>query len=261
MKQIFFPTRKRAATTTHAPDPTLLDRVAFARTRLGLDLDPVQCEILNTTSRRVLLNCTRQWGKTTISAAKAVHRAFTQPGSEILVASPGLRQSGEWMKRAAQMLNRLGIGKKGDGYNRLSFLLPNGSRIVGIPDAEDKVRGFSAVSMLIIDEAARVSEEMYVSVLPMLITTEGDLWMISTPWGKRGFFYEEWEHGGQDWHRVRITAPECPRITPRALEEHRNRLHNDAFLQEYMCEFIGSGIGAFDRDLIEAALDDKLDPI
>jgi hypothetical protein len=260
MKTVFSPHRKRAARTP-PPDPALLDSAVFARTRLGLDLDPIQCGILTATSRRVLLNCTRQWGKTTVSAAKAIHRAFTRPESQIVVASPGLRQSGEWMKRAAQMLNRLGIRKKGDGYNRLSLLLPNDSRIVGIPDAEDKVRGFSSLSMLIIDEAARVSEEMYASVLPMLITTEGDLWMVSTPWGKRGFFYEEWEHGGAGWHRIRVTAPECPRIRPGALEEQRNRITSDAFLQEYMCDFIGSGIGGFDRDLIEAALDDDLDPI
>lgn len=258
---VLYPTRKKRGVIATTPDPGLTDPVAFARTRLGLDPDPLQCEVLRSTARRGLLNCTRQWGKTTVTAAKAVHRAFTQPGSQIVVASPGLRQSGHWMRTAAEMLNHLGIAKKGDGYNRLSLLLPNGSRIVGLPDAEDKIRGFSGLSMLVIDEAARVSEAMYVSVLPMLITTDGDLWMISTPWGKKGFFYEEWEHGGDDWTRIRVPATECPRIKPGALEAQRRRLTIDAFRQEFLCEFVGGGMSPFDRDLVESALDDDLDTV
>jgi hypothetical protein len=56
------------------------------------------------------------------------------------------------MLKPAEMLRRLGIRKKGDAYNRL-LLLPNESRIVGLPEAENKVRGYSALSMLVIDEA------------------------------------------------------------------------------------------------------------
>jgi hypothetical protein len=101
-------------------------------------------------AKRVILNCTRQWGKTTVSAAMAVHRAFHVRGSLVVVASPSLRQSGEWMRRAAAMLLRLDIPPRGDGCNRISLLLRNGSRIVGLPDAEARVRGFSALSMLIV---------------------------------------------------------------------------------------------------------------
>jgi hypothetical protein len=42
----------------------------------------------------------------------------------------------------------------------MSLLLPNRSRIVGLPGNEVTVRGFSAVSLMLIDEAARVSDEM-----------------------------------------------------------------------------------------------------
>jgi len=196
-----------------------------------------------------------------VSAAKAVHRVYTRLGSLVVVASPGARQSGLWMEKAAEMLSRLGIRKRGDGYNRISLQLPNGSRIVGLPEAVDKVRGYSALSMLVIDEAARVSEGMYQAVAPMLAVSGGDLWMISTPWGKKGFFYEEWEHGGPKWMRIRVRATECPRIPTEFLEEPRSTLSAEAFRQEYMCEFVGGGIGAFDRDLIEAALDDDLETI
>ncbi len=88
--------------------------------------------------------------KTTVSAAKVVHRAYTVRNSLIVVASPCLRQSGEWMRRAAAMLLRLNIPPRSDGCNPISLLLNNGSRIVGLPENEATIRGFSALSMLII---------------------------------------------------------------------------------------------------------------
>ena len=75
-------------------------------------------------------------------------------------------------------------------------LLPNGSRIVGVPGNAETVRGFSGVSMVLVDEAARVKDEMFVALEPMLAVGEGDMWLMSTPKGRSGFFYEAWEYGG-----------------------------------------------------------------
>jgi hypothetical protein len=221
--------------------------------------------VLRSTTKRGILNCTRQWGKTTVSVAKAVHRAFTVPGSLVVVASPGERQSGEWVRKAEGMLQRLDIPKRKDGYNKISLLLPNGSRIVGLPEQEQKIRGFSAPSMIVVDEASRVSDETYTALRPMLAVGNGDLWMMSTPFGKQGFFHETWEHGGghggPEWLRVRVPATECKRISKEFLEEQRSVMGVDLFRQEHMCEFVGSGMGTFDRDLVEAALDDDVEPI
>ncbi len=85
------------------------DAAEFARSRLGIDLEPRQAELLRERGHRVILNCSRQWGKSTLAAAKAVHRAYTVPGSLILVASPGKRQSAEFVRKAAEMAMRLGI--------------------------------------------------------------------------------------------------------------------------------------------------------
>ena len=57
------------------------------------------------------------------------------------------------------------------------------------------MRGFSAVSLLVIDEASRVSDEMYKALRPMLAASDGDLWVLSAPSGQRGFFYEIWANG------------------------------------------------------------------
>jgi hypothetical protein len=237
------------------------DPVAFVRDRLHLALDTPQIAVLLCIFRQVILNCTRQWGKSTIAAAKAVHRAYTQPNSEVLVASPSDRQSAEFLRKASRMVAELGIRPRGDGDNPVSLLFPNGSRIVGLPGSEGTVRGFSAVSLLLIDEASRVEDRLYKALRPMLATTNGDLWLLSTPCGKRGFFYEEWQHGGDAWLRISVPATECPRISAEFLENERNTLEADWFAQEYMTTFVDNGMSYFSRDLIEAAFDKSVEAL
>ncbi len=233
----------------------------FAWERLGFEPDLRQREVLESEARRGILNCTRQWGKSTIAAAKAVHRAWMRAGCLVLVASPTERQSAEFLRKAADMVRRLGIVPRGDGDNATSLLFPNGSRIVGLPGTEGTVRGFSAVSLLLIDEASRVPDALYKSLRPMLAVGGGDLWLMSTPYGGQGFFYETWAHGGEDWHRVSVPATECPRIPASFLEEERRELGDLWFRQEYGCEFVDNGATVFDRGAVEAALDDEVLPL
>jgi Terminase large subunit, T4likevirus-type, N-terminal len=245
--------------SAHADD-NADDPVAFTRTRLRLDPDPRQIEVLQSTARYGILNCSRQWGKSTIAAAKAVHRAFTRPNSTILVASPTERQSAEFIRKAAAMVATLGIRPRGDGDNANSLLFPNGSRIVGLPGTEGTVRGFSAISLILIDEASRVDDALYKALRPMLAMGDGDLWLLSTPCGKQGFFYDCWEHGGADWFRIAVPATECPRISARFLEAEMSAVGPIWFAQEYMGEFVDNGMSVFSRDLIEQALDDTFAP-
>ena len=146
-----------------------------------------------------------------------------------LVVSPSARQSGEFLRKAEEFVMRLGMRPKGDGENDLSVTFPNGSRIVGLPGNEATVRGFSAVALLLVDEASRVSDTLYQAIRPMLAVSRGALWLMSTPNGPRGFFYETWMKGGADWTRVRVPATECPRIGAEHLEEERVWLGDRAF--------------------------------
>ena len=73
-----------------------LSPVGFDREKLGFDPDPRQEIVLEERVRRGLLNCSRQWGKSTVTAAKAVYRAYSKPESLVLVLSPTARQSGEF---------------------------------------------------------------------------------------------------------------------------------------------------------------------
>jgi hypothetical protein len=230
-----------------------VDIIAFVRERLGFDPDEKQ-EMVLRGGRRGIVNCTRQWGKSTVTAAKAVHRAYSVAGSLTLVVTPSARQSGEFLRKAEEFVRRLGIKVRGDGDNEISIAFPNGSRIVGLPGNEITARGYSA-SLLLIDEAARVDDRLYRTMRPSLAATNGDLWIMSTPWGKRGFFWEEWEHGGPEWERIRVPATECSRISPELLAEESAK-DDQTFRREYMCEFGEMEGAVFSRESIEAAFQD-----
>ena len=237
------------------------DAVEWVKLRLGLAADALQARVLGKESRRGILNCSRQWGKSTITAAKAVHQAYTEADSLTVVVSPSARQSGEFLRKASGFVRKLSIRPRGDGDNEMSLLLPNGSRIVGLPGTESTIRGFSGVRLLLVDEASRVSDDVYLAVRPMLATSDGALWMMSTPNGKRGFFYEAWVRGGPEWERITAPATECERIGKRFLEEERREMGERCFRQEYLCEFEDTVSGVFDRDLLERALTYEVEPL
>ena len=65
-----------------------LDAHKFAAERLAFEADPRQKVVLQSSARRMLLNCTRQWGKSTVCGIKALHRALTIPEALVIVAGP-----------------------------------------------------------------------------------------------------------------------------------------------------------------------------
>jgi hypothetical protein len=147
--------------------------VATVLERLGFVPDAWQARVLESGARQGILNCSRQCGKSTVTAIMAVEQAYTQAESLTLVVSPSARQSGEFLRKAAQFARKLEVSRKGDGDNEMSLLFPNGSRIVGLPGNEGTIRGFSAVSLLLVDEASRVPDDLYLAVRPMLAVSGG----------------------------------------------------------------------------------------
>ena len=189
--------------------PPILD---FATSVLGIDLDSKQAELLSAAGRNVILNCCRQWGKSTMAAVKAVHRSIERPGSLSIIVSPSERQSGELVGTIRRYCAQAGLKTKGDGRNKSSVVLENGSRVVGLPASERTTRGFANVALLIVDEASRVPDDVYLPMRPFLATSSGDIWLLSTPYGCKGFFYRTWTAGRGGWFRVTAKATECPRI-------------------------------------------------
>src|SRR5215218_4657621 len=236
-----------------------LDRSAFA-CALDLEPDDWQEQLLCSTSDRVLLNCSRQSGKSTMTAVIALHRAIYHPGSLILCLAPALRQSQELFGKVLGFYRDLGRPVSPQGERKLSLELENGSRIVTLPGSEKTIRGFSGTSLLVLDEAARVEDELYFAVRPMLAVSGGALMMLSTPYGKRGVFYEEWT-GGHGWERYEVPVSQCPRISEGFLEEERASLPPFIFRQEYECSFEETEDQVFTTDLIDRAVTDEVQPL
>lgn len=229
-----------------ALDPSLLMRL------LNIEPDEWQAQVLRSASQRILLNCCRQSGKSTVSATLAVHTALYQPGALVLLLSPTLRQSQELFRKCLNVYRLVASDIPPESETKLTLELGNGSRIVSLPGKETTIRGFSGVSLIIVDEAARVPDELYYSVRPMLAVSNGRLVALSTPFGTRGWWYEAWR-SDEPWERYTITAEQCPRISPEFLAEEKRALGEWWFRQEYFCEFLDAETQAFSREMIEGA--------
>jgi hypothetical protein len=223
----------------------------------GLAPDPWQDKLLRSDASRMLLLCSRQAGKSTTAAALALRVALLQPPALILLLSPSLRQSSELFRKVQGLSTAIGSPVGISAQSALRLELANGSRVVSLPGDEKNIRGFSGVSMLIIDEAARVQDILYCSVRPMLAVSQGKLVALSTPFGKRGWFHDEW-HGEGAWERIRVTADECPRIPASFLAEERQALGERWYRQEYLCSFEDAIDAVFSYADIQAALSDDV---
>jgi hypothetical protein len=162
----------------------------------------------------------------------ALHRALYHPESLILCLAPALRQSQELFGKVLAFYRALDRPVPARTERRLSLELENGSRIVTLPGTDKTIRGFSGTALLVVDEASRVADELYFAVRPMLAVSGGTLMMLSTPYGKRGVFFEEWT-GGLGWERYEVPASQCPRISGAFLAEERRSLPEWVYRQEY----------------------------
>lgn len=204
--------------------------------KLGLEPDPWQQAVLDTERTRLLLNCCRQSGKSTTVALLALSEALFIADSRVLLLSRSQRQSTELFRIILDFHRRLDFPIK-ERRNIHELCLTNNSRIVSLPCREDTIRGYAHITLLIIDEAARVPDDLYRAVRPMLAVSNGRLLCLSTPYGKRGFFYDAWAHGGDAWLRVEVPAARVSRIPPEFLEEERLALGDSWYRQEYCCSF------------------------
>jgi hypothetical protein len=211
-------------------DPIMLARAA------GIEADPWQERVLRSDSPRVLLNCSRQAGKSTITSVLAVHTSLYQRGALVLLLSPSLRQSSELFKKCVAVYRSLGRPVPAESETALTLSLENGSRILSLPGQEGTIRGFGGVRLLCVDEASRVMDALYFSVRPMLAVSGGRLVALSTPFGKRGWWHKEWTEG-QGWERFRVPASECPRIPAAFLAEERRTQPARWYAQEYDYNF------------------------
>ena len=237
-----------------------LDPAAFALEALGLRLDPWQREAVSSASKRDLFNCVRQSGKSTGAAVIALHEALYKPGSLTLLISPSQRQSSELFRKVTELREQLPTAPELTEDNKLSLTIQGGGRVLSLPGSEQTIRGFSGATLAVLDEASRIPDELYFSVRPMLATRQGRMILMSTPFGRRGFFWHEWS-GTSPWNRVEIPASSVPRITPEFLAEEKASMGSLWYSQEYCCVFGENTDSVFAYDDVQNALTDDVTPL
>lgn len=258
---------------------------------LGYEPDPWQRQLLRSTSKRLLVCCSRQSGKSQTAAAMALNTALLDAPSLVLIISRALRQSSELLRKVKEMYAGLRgevVRKKNWRPTRvkqqrqveehddeakvqdsvLSMEFSNGSRILSLPGTSDTIVGFTP-DLIIIDEAARTSDVLYSSLRPMLAVSKGRMIVLSTPFGRRGWFWESWNRCEElqraglqpSWEQVKITVDGCPRISPEFLEEERREIGDRWFRQEYLCSFEDVVDAVFAYDDIHALVSSEVEPL
>lgn len=243
----------------------LADPITFLRAA-GVMLDPWQEEVITCDDRQVLLNCSRQSGKSMITSAVTIYTALTQPKSRALVVSKGERQAQLLLASAINLYRDTGRPVPALRENTEQVTLANGSWIGAVPGKSETIRGISALDLLAVDEAAFVPDELIMSVRPMLAVKKGRLFALSSPFGKRGWFYDAWmsceeaqKRGEPEpWRRFSVTADQCPRIDREWLANERRSMGDYWFLQEFYCRFLDATTQLFGTEHIEAALQEDV---
>jgi len=237
-----------------------LDPVLWAKEVLGYHPDPWQADLLRSRSRKVILNCARQSGKSSTCAVLGLHESIYRRPSFGLVIAPSQDQSGELMIKFDEF--RSAVELPSDYLStdtKLAVRFANGNRFIARPGSEKSARSFSAVTLLLEDEASRVLDPLYNSVRPMLSVSNGRHILMSTPFGKVGHFWHIWDELRDSWEWYEIPAEMCPRISKEFLKEEKRI--NPWFEQEYHCVFLEAIDSVFRYDDVMNAISSDVKPL
>lgn len=235
-----------------------LDPVVFGR-KIGFDAETWQQALLRSRARRRIVACARQVGKTETTSILAVHTALYRPGSLVLLISPTQRQSDEMLRRCRAVYRRAGRPVKAVGDSASALELENGSRIVSLPGT-DNTRSFAAVTLLVVDEASRVEDEIYASVLPM-VASDGTMIVLSTPWGQRGWFYRLWTDTTNAYERHKVSVYESAQWSEARIAEVRGSVGSYMFASDYEVVFGDTDQQVFSTQAVRAAFNNALTPL
>jgi hypothetical protein len=196
----------------------------------------------------------RQAGITTLAAAYSLWNIIFKDHQNVMVVSIGDRESRAFLERVVGMYDDLPawLRPQETERNKHTLKLSTGSRIKSQPAGAG--RGES-VSLLIVDEAAFVEKmkEFWMAIYPT-ISTGGAACIISTVNGMSNLYYELYDAASKKengFHIIDIKWQEHPWYTSEWYDEVRPNMSDKAWLQEYECEFLGTGDTFIDRNTLQ----------
>tara|TARA_R110000765_G_scaffold331021_1_gene421811 strand:+ start:2339 stop:3811 length:1473 start_codon:yes stop_codon:yes gene_type:complete len=194
--------------------------------------------------RFTLIKKFRQAGITTLCAAYSLWYIIFNEHKNVMVVSIGDRESRAFLERLVNMYDDLPpwLRPKEKSRNKHELCLSTGSRVKSQPAGAG--RGES-VSLLMVDEAAFIDKmrEFWMAIFPT-ISTGGKACIISTVNGMSNLYYEMYDQaqrGESAFKIIDIAWEEHPEYTDEWAETMRPTIGERAWLQEYECEFLGTG--------------------
>jgi hypothetical protein len=224
----------------------------------GIPAQPWQLQVLREWRSDWLLLCSRHAGKSTVGAAMGLHAALTWPGHPVVLVGRAGRQSSEIFRKAKELYLKLPNPPRLVSDAATVMELETGSRLLPLPGAEESIRGISAASAVVIDEAGYVDDSMLTALEPMLSTTGGPLWCMTTAAGRRGWFFDYFTGEVEGFKRMKVTANECPHISREFLEKRRKRWPKWKFQQEFECEFVADNEAVFTNELMSKMFSEQV---
>lgn len=237
----------------------LQDPVTFTETLLNFTPFPYQEKLLTDNSKRICACMGRQTGKSTTISAKAIHFAVMNPKTTTLIVSATLRQSMLLFDKICYFIDSNPLTSSYISYrSRTRIRFRNGAWIIALPCGRTgaTLRGHTA-KLVILDEAAFIPEDVINNVvLPMLATTSGYCWMLSTPYDREHIFYKVFVNSM--WSVYHLPSKVNPLITNEFLEEQRKLIGEINFKQEYEAQFVDDVNAYFPMTLLRPCIDPEL---
>lgn len=247
-------------------------KVSAGAEKRALHYDKWQEEVL-ATKGNICLCSGRQVGKSTVIAKDAGDFATSNKGVSILVIAAVERQAQSLFQKIKWYIedNYPSYICKGKDKPTLSKMnLNNGSIIRCLPTGTDGhgIRGFT-IDRLYADEAAFIPEMVWEAITPMLLTTGGDIVLLSTPHGNSGYFHRafyddtftnfqissekviedrEFTNTWKEFQREKALEH---------LQREKDKMTALQYAQEYLGEFIDSLRQVFPDELIKACMTGK----
>jgi len=216
-----------------------------------MKLDPWQEEVMRTKGN-ICLRSGRQVGKSTVIGKKAGEYASKNLNKLIMVISKTERQAGLLFSKILFNIDRKDIAKgRGIGLNptKHKIILKNGSTIHSLPcgDTGYGIMGFT-IDLLIADEAAFIPEEVWNSIIPALAITRGEVWLLSTPFVKEGYYYKCFSDSS--FTAFHTSSEDCPRKDQAFLDRQKAKLTRAQYAQMYLGQFVDELRQFFSDELI-----------
>jgi Terminase large subunit, T4likevirus-type, N-terminal/Terminase RNaseH-like domain len=236
------------------------DVAVFAELLIGEPLWPHQLDLARSDARIRCVCSGRQAGKSRTLAVLSLHEAFARPGTRVLIISAGEEAAKDLLSEISALAKSPLLTGSVLDDERHQINLTNGSSIRSVPASEKQVRGKS-VDLLVIDEAAFVSEEIWTAARYTAVGRQGSrIVMASTPWGPKDRFFALTYRAGvrheAGYESIRWPSTASPMVDAELLEMWRATSPDREYRREVLAEWVDSDGSYFTDAELESAISD-----